>query len=447
MKFWKKITAIFMAASVMMLSACGAEQNDGADGQDETAYRTEITQEEMESGFASFEMSESLTVQARITPPEKYEKGLASYYCQFFDEPAAGTVSGHDRGQWEKMLAEILPGSFEGKGFPKKKKSSCLQKYKSESGVPYVFDVIWRGNKEYYKKHTDDKGEKFFAPTIQIQREEGGEDYFSNIYIAWDIRCVVPDYQETNDLPFPIDQEKEAEKIRTFLEKASGRKICSEYDVVSYNKENTDKYYSHYSSLTEEDMAGIDEEDGLDEDWEKESCACFMFFYDIDGLPFRNTNVHYAIPVGQDCDALCYYSYNSNDSELTAVGEPMQAVVANKNGIMGMRYSNQMGAGKVFKEREAVIGPNEVLKGVNEYYEDHLNLLEGETRVTDIQLIYTGYFDKDPKTELITPIIIPAWIITVHDGTPNRSGTYQFVYDAYTGQALAIAERESSILQ
>ena len=67
------------------LCACGTEKAS-TEGDKGTDSRAELTQEEIESGHASFQMDENLVVDADITPKEKYAQGLASYYIKVFSE-------------------------------------------------------------------------------------------------------------------------------------------------------------------------------------------------------------------------------------------------------------------------------------------------------------------------------------------------------------------------
>ena len=96
-----------------------------------------------------------------------------------------------------------------------------------------------------------------------------------------------------------------------------------------------------------------------------------------------------------------------------------------------MDCSNLRYPGGVYKEKRPVVSPNEALKQVKEFYDRQL--MTEECVVTDIELLYTGYFSDGSDGE-IQPIIAPFWEISVYD---NSAGRYtHFTYDACTGECI-----------
>ena len=115
----KFLLSVVLSAS-LLLCACGTET------QAQSGYRSEFTEEELESGRASFQMDEKLSVDADVTPRFSYENGLSSYYLEVISEPDSEdegafaeniTFSSHSRDEWEKFLNSLQKGRLKGKEF------------------------------------------------------------------------------------------------------------------------------------------------------------------------------------------------------------------------------------------------------------------------------------------------------------------------------------------
>ena len=59
-------------------------------------------------------------------------------------------------------------------------------------------------------------------------------------------------------------------------------------------------------------------------------------------------------------------------------------------------------------------------------------MLAKTVTVLDLEMVYTGYFTDGNEGE-IQPMIAPFWRVRVHNGERN----VYFVYDAFTGEAIA----------
>ena len=81
-----KLLLMCLVAASLFLCACGG----GAGSETSGDGRTSFTEEELESGHASFQMEENLAVDADISPREDYEKSYATYYVKIFCETDEG---------------------------------------------------------------------------------------------------------------------------------------------------------------------------------------------------------------------------------------------------------------------------------------------------------------------------------------------------------------------
>ena len=102
-----------------------------------------------------------------------------------------------------------------------------------------------------------------------------------------------------------------------------------------------------------------------------------------------------------------------------------------KNSVLYLDCSNMWDAGEVYKEKLPVISPNEALRQVKEHYSRQL--MKKEYTITDIGLIYTGYF-SDGADGKIRPIVSPFWEVEIYNG--DTGVHVSFVYDAYRGECV-----------
>ena len=89
----RRIYAVLVLLAVSALgTACAFESGRTAESQEtETEnYRVELTSEEMEAGYAEFQMDERIFVDASVTPASVYANGVDSYYvvslCELDEE-------------------------------------------------------------------------------------------------------------------------------------------------------------------------------------------------------------------------------------------------------------------------------------------------------------------------------------------------------------------------
>ncbi len=411
-----RLLSMCLVAVSLFLCACGGGAETAGEG------RTSFTEEELESGHASFQIEENLVVDADITPKSVYGQGFASYNLEVVSEPDSSdekkfredsTVLGHSYREFGKMLDGLEPGRLSGKKFMLDE-FDIRGTYKAENGKKYTLSGGWSGQSAKYGLESP------FNTSFMDMERTGTVDSEIKQRAEY-IMFQVPDYEDES-LDFLPDPEKTAGQIREFLEKMSGRKVSDRYKYVPVSHSNMDSLEEKIDPFLIQSMKEDRNEYGY-----------YLFWYDIDGLPFYNLELNYKLESDETADRLCYWGTNS--SELSALSEHVQMASVDRDGILAMEWSDMREPGSVCREKSAVVGPDRVLGEIQDYYGRKL-LLE-EAVVTDVQLVYTGYFDNTDGT--VRPVIIPVWEVLVRDGmsgTESVSPVSRFVYDAYTGKCL-----------
>ncbi len=416
MKGMKYIPVVFLLACSVILAACGTEKGPEKP-ENSVGNRTELTEEEIKGGHASFQMAENLVVDADVTAKEKYEKGLSSYYLKIVCETdkasekkflKAPTVSLHSFGEWQEMLNKIVPGKFPDNQFKLNKSDANIrQEYEGENGSSYSFHAEWSDYKRGVAEKTG-----FNSPGITV--EKGKVSALSNR--AVNVRTHVQNYRGSGEIEFLEEAEENVEKMKEFLQEMTGRSVYGGYDYVVVDKETI--------ALLNKSQPWMEAEEP------KENYAVFYFYYDINGLPFKNLSLDYMVENDVTVDELCYWS-SMPGKMLKAISEHAQELVISRDGIVGLDCSNLRYPGEVYQEKMPVTSPNEALKQVGEFYDRQLRT--EQCVVTDIELLYTGYF-SDGADGKIQPVIAPFWEIKVYD---NSAGRYtHFTYDAFTGECI-----------
>ncbi len=415
------IWACLLLSLVLVLSAC----QSGTAPEGDAAYRNHFTEEEKNNGIANFELMKNVTVDAKITPTEKYRSGLKKYYMEHYFEAGKDTdnrekfkkdlrLYGKKLPEIQKLIEKELDGKFVGK-----------PKFENEDDYTEMGDIdlsqnFQRGDDSYefwadwyfdgpWQKET----RRFSCPSLSIRIPQ--EDT-SNI--AENIMRFCPGYKNFQT-PFIKDREAQAEKLRSFLEKLTGRKIADEWDFIPVTAEAVKKTedtvkHSYIHSKSEEDY-GI-----------------FWFYADVAGLPFLDLQLQYNMKEGETADKVAHAGSASDTSAtLLALSEPKQAVRVSRKGITKLNISHYRMEGEIYKDSTEVLNPDKILERIEKYYSRLL--LTSPITVTDIRLAYTGYFTDGSEGE-IQPSIAPFWVVNVYVG--GELGTAQFVYDAFTGEAV-----------
>lgn len=429
MRRYRKFFTSIILVSSLILCACGGEpqaQNGEGGG-----YRSEFTTEELESGHASFQMEEKLIVDAQVTPKTSYEDGLSSYYTEIITEPNSedsdsfvknATFSSLSHDEWEKLLNKLQKGKLEKKKFEVSSIEEIEQeKFVGENGRTYIIWAGWSGKSKKYglTSKYNTAGSTIFP--------SNNEENFENNSIPAKIKENFSDYGEYNDLDFLQNPDETAANIREFLEKFSGRKICEKYDFIPAGQKNLERLYELAKEKEPTFVEMIEPE-------LKKRIGEFIFYYDVDGLPFKNLYLSYFMQGDETASKLCYWTSPSRGN-LFGISEHEQVIDVDERGLLQADISNYRKPGKVYKENSAVIKPDQALQQVKAYYDRKL-ILEDVT-ITNVELVYTGYFSDASEGE-IQPIITPVWAVTVHEETNQDMGiTRGYVYDAFSGECLS----------
>ncbi len=411
-----RILSMCLAASSLFLCACGS----GTESETSGGGRTSFTEEELESGHASFQIEENLTVDADITPKSVWEKKYAVYDVKVFCETDEGDsvkkfrksplLFRHTFKEWQKVLEGLEPGKFREDGFVLDKDDQMELDYQGENGRTYIFRGDWGGMQKGLAYDSP-----FYCAFASVTTDpDGWED--DGVYYA--IQDSVPTYWENNDLSFLDDPDEAAGKIRDVLETVSGRKIHEKYDFVPVGKKNRE--------LVQKAQPG----GGYDS--EGKELAYFEFCYDVDGLPFAHLSLNYFPEPGAAIDDLCYWTDLGNN-KLLGTSEHEQRAMMDEDGLILLDMCDRIEPGETCREAAPVIGPGEVLEKMEEFYGKQL--LADSYVVNGLELAYAGYFSDGSDGEAVHPVILPVWVAEVRQEAPSGGVTKtKFVYDARTGK-------------
>lgn len=412
----KYLLAAFIWCSCIQFTACGTEGSP-ADPNGGSSCRAELTEEEMKGGHVSFQMDEKLIVDADVTPKEKYKNGLSSYYLRLVCETdkasekkflQAPTLSFHSFEEWEEMLNKILPGKFKDNAFQLNREDADIrQAYQGKDGNSYQFRASWSN---YTKGVVEKTG--FNAPGFCIDIGHGNASFNKAISVME----YVLDCQGSGKTGFQQDSGGNARQMKEFLHNMSGRPIYEGYDFSVVSRETIGMLNEVHPWMKAEEP--------------EEEYAAFFFYYDIDGLPFKDLNLNYTMGNNETAAELCYWSSVPGNC-LQGFSEHQQVLLADKEGIFYLDCSNMWDAGEVYKKNLPIVSPNEALLQVKEHY--NRQLIKEVHTITDISLVYTGYF-SDGADGKIQPVASPFWAVTVYDGDAGMRK--YFVYDACTGECI-----------
>lgn len=386
---------------ILLMSAC----TDGST--DTTAdYRTEFTEDEMTNGHASFEIDKNLKVDADITKPEKYEKGLSSYYMNYNFECQKGkreewkkepTVFHKNAEQFEAWMGQMFSGTLDKKHFKpdlSMDKTISLETTYKTSASEYDVSVFWSS-----KDPGHNAGDAIYSPYLSLRRKGTKLNDFSSI--------VLQKYRNREmKLPSFINQaDTDIKKYKKWIEQFVGLKMSEEQDIVPCTKE-----------LAEELRQEVPE---------KDSCV-YTFYQDIEGLPYKNYYFSYKLKPDEKADPTAYIGSTDN-VELCVAPMCTNEIMVDKDGIYEVFLQKMRFPGKVCQKKKSIVSPNAALKGIREYF-DKMVILSPCT-IEKIELVYIGYLYNNNGT--VYPVLMPAWIVHVYD--EKDESVQQYAFNAFNG--------------
>lgn len=411
---------------ILSLIGCQSEKNSTGDNNTGSAitYRDHLTEQEKADGRASFVLMENISVDANVTPADKYKDGLADYYMEHYyeareKEPKEDFVKnphlfGRKYPEFQKLVSEEMKGAFTGKLKINSDGDGLLllQDFKKQNGTKCQLQVELFEEEEWKGGET-----RLNCPCVFVERQD--ERMMPSGALPHDVKIYVKDYQKLN-VSFLKDNRDTGKHLKKFLENLTNRKLSDTWECVPVTSESAGKI-----------AEGGGSEPGIEPD--KEYCI-YHFYADVAGFPYvSNGSLTYKLKDGEKASPEAKLGALSDSSqELMALNENTQKIVVSEDGIEGIETSHVRDAGDVYKEASAVADPDGILQNIKDYYEH--KLIQHPVTITDITLVYTGYFSDDSEGE-IRPTVTPFWRVVAYDGT--STGSIQFIYNAFTGEPVA----------
>ena len=411
-------TALFCLMGLLTACASGGGTEADTAGND---YRQEFTDSELEEGYASFAIADHLSIDAELTPKELYQDGLNSYYMEDVYEEgdisdldaSECTLFGLSQEEFVSKLSGELGASYEwedlewenaGEG------SALSGSIYGETGMEYTLWIHLS-----YGAVLQNPGA--CHPELYIRETEADEDpeYYSVYYMQQYLK------DSSGECTFTDNSKEEAESWKSRIEEMTGRTLCDTWDVYAGNEENRNELVS----VLEAQGDNTSEYSAMDE------FMAYLFYYDIDGLPFDNLYLSYTMKDNETCTSEARYGSSDDSSNLQAVSENAQWVIINEDGPVRLDMDSFRYSGEIYKEDQTVISASEILGKIASYYDT--KLLADEVTITQMRLVYSGYF-TDGADGIIDTAICPYWKITIYDAA--QGANLLFVYDAITGEVL-----------
>ncbi len=392
---------------VVIFTGCTSQTEDS----DSASYRQEFTDSELEEGHAEFDIVEHLSIEADITPMEKYKDGLNSYYqVGFMDSGDVAdadsfaentTIFGHEQDEFFTLLEELFGVSvnMETMDFIDVTLYGATLLADCQTGKQNMSMVItWDTMCGAY-------GTSAYGPSLRMPWDAMNISYYASGIQAW----LRSGYEE---LDFG-DSDEIAETYLSGLEELTGRKLSDTYDCITLSEETL----SQLSSM-------------MDIDTDLEESYYFFFYYDIDGLPVDYMVIWHELEENESCtDLLALTTPDESNMVYTVTEWPLEVAVS-EDGVSYLEFDNFRDKGEIYKESLDILTPTDILEKIVSYYDT--KLLLDDMIITDMRLIYNSGF-TDGEDDLIDSIFCPMWKVTVYDCEAEQNKV--FLYDAETGEA------------
>ncbi len=403
---------------------------------DESALRSDFTEEELADGQADFQVSEHLYVDAEVTPADVYAGGVASYYLETFYEDgtqeefaAHPQIFGQAQEDFFATLSDVLGVSITADLLDYMDDEETQQIVEStdllpaDNGASYRVGVVWKTDEALAGRYASKSVVNTFSDDASL------DDI--NTVMGGCERYLSPDEKEGLLLT-----DDELAVWRETIGELTGRIISGFCDGIH---------------VTEENVLAISEINSLYEgnwlDWKADPADGYYFYYDLDGLLIDVLSLTYALdpddpePCADDVEVRKELSQLRGTAELQnlsllhAKDDRVQELVTDGTHMMGLYLCNRYQAGEVYREAQPVLSPSVPLEAVEAYYPEEK--LTADVTVTQVRLVYAAYF-TDPADGEIRNAYCPFWKVVVYD--ENLHENRMFVFDAVSGDILVQEE-------
>ena len=423
---YKERFLCLLLCTAILLSGCQSDKKKKVDETQKVTYRDSFTEEEKASGTAKFDLMENVTVDVQITPAEKYKDGLKKYYMKTYFE----TTVLKDRkvfadnpilyGKKLSKVMDIVSEEMEAEFQSKKPEVDISDPYilsaedvfRDKKGADYSFNVFWDTGEEEF-----DYTKRLYCPRMYIQLQNG----LSGVGTAYEIVQRLKDYQNI-EVSFFKDKSKKGMELKAFLEELLGRDLSDSWECIPVTQESVELLNKAYRDVNL--SAHVDLKQG------EEYCV-YRYYYDVKGFPFADLCLEYDVKEGETFSKIAGMS-TINKKRLSGLSERSIICEVSKNGIVSIDTAKIRMEGDVYKKAEKVISPDTALQKVKGYYGKQI--LRKPITVTEMSIVYTGYFTDGSEGE-IQPTVAPFWRVRVYNN--DVDGSKYFVYDAFTGEAIA----------
>ncbi len=423
--FKGKLFCLFLCIT-LLLSSCQIEKTKKSNETQKVTYRDSFTEEEKASGAAKFDLMENVTVDVQITPAQKYKDGLKKYYMKtyfetkelkdkkdFADNP---TLYGKKLSKVMDMVSEEMEAEFQ----IKKPEVDISNPYvfsaedvlQDKNGEKYSYNVFWDTGEEEF-----DYTKRLYCPQMHTELQNG----LSGVPTAYEIVERLKDYRNI-EVSFLKDKNKKGMELKAFLEKLLGRDLSDSWECIPVTEESVELLNKAYKDVNL--SAHVDLKQG------EEYCV-YRYYYDVKGFPFTDLCLEYDVKEGETVSKIAGMS-TINKKRLSGLSERSIICEVSQNGIVSIDTAKIRMEGDVYKKAEKVISPDTALQKVKGYYGKQI--LRKPITVTEMSIVYTGYFTDGSEGE-IQPTVAPFWRVRVYNN--DVDGSKYFVYDAFTGEAIA----------
>lgn len=392
----KKLLMGSLMICLAMVSGCNAQG---------TEQESEILLKQLEDGWQESEYieakwAENLFLAAEITPRSQYADGLNSYYIK---EPEEKMVSSYEEEQLmflEQPVTSYI--EFLENGIKDVDSFAEAEITNRETTLSFSRSLWENGKAEPLELN------------IQWDKNEEGQYSGEQLWFGRDT--------DTANVAYHILRNAEREETElSFAERdAIGKQLKEQLETL-INRTYSDDYFQVSVS-----KANYELDSGVEPDEKFQEYYGFLFYYSIDGFPWRFLNL--SLLKEDDMKLDTTLEKQLIDGFLMPITAGKQTICYGEDGICFLQLSDMPVVEKICKEKETVCDISVILEQVKEYFDSQL--LADTITISDIKLQYSSWFEVE-KDGTVQNIVQPFWVIRYWDAYAKES--FQIIYDAYTG--------------